>query len=378
MASTPPTTEAATIRDVARAARCSTATVSRVLNHFPHVSRPTRERVFAAMRALRFTPLKTYAAPSGKGAQPAGGLLEFVLCNTRMTESIVGIDPDGAIRPSAPHGWTGGGFTTPGDHLSNAFYFGLFTGVTAEAARLGRKTIYHDLLSLAGDATLTAPSGPPLVLAGIYHDDLPPLVRHCARPLVLLDLLMPGVDASVVTTDNLGGVRMALEHLFEFGHRRVGFIGDSKTDPAYTERHAAYLATLISSGRPVRAEWQCLDLYLMADIEMAVTPMLRAADRPTAFVACNDWIALAVLRAAHRAGLDVPRDLSIVGFDDTEIAAMARPALTSVHVDTRALGRLAARLLIQPGEAGEYIQIRVPPRLIARDSTGPAPKDGHA
>lgn len=383
--------EPATIHDVARAAGCSTATVSRALNDHPHVSDKTREAVLRAVRAVNFVPLRETAArrkrrpvppsvnlldgastgawpgdASRHAVPPGAAVVEFVLCRNESIEPVhataSGVDFD------APRPWDGHPAASANERLVDSFFLGLFAGVSEEAAAAGRKTLYHTSRDPMADPTLADAAGPPVVLAGTYHPTVGAYASTCRRPLVLLDLVFDA-RAPVVTIDNRAGIRLAMQHLFALGHRRIGFAGGRADVVAHAERLDAYRAEMIDAGLPVHSAWVRVGPVLMAEVERSMADMLARTDRPTAVVAINDWVALAVMKAAAHNGLRVPDDLSVVGFDDVEAAPLFRPPLTTVRVDTRALGRLAVRTLLQWKPNAEPFQQRLRPTLTERQST---------
>ncbi|MCL1910541.1 MAG: substrate-binding domain-containing protein [Kiritimatiellaeota bacterium] len=212
-----------------------------------------------------------------------------------------------------------------------------------------------------------------VIVAGMYSDDLGKFLARCAQPVVLLDLLFKdGPDT--VTSDNVDGMRQSVRHLVGLGHREIGFVG--ARNPSYEERYFGFVGEMTLAGLTVRPEFTVETPGGVTETARRVAPVLSRRKRPTALVACSDYYAMGAMEAARELGLRVPRDLSLVGYDDVEIARNARPALTSVHVPVREMGRQAvARLLSLPagaaGKTGGAI-VRVPVSLVVRESSAAA------
>jgi LacI family transcriptional regulator len=194
-------------------------------------------------------------------------------------------------------------------------------------------------------------------------------------PVVAID---PVRDSTVpsVTADNLNGAVSAVRHLLDLGHQRIGFIAGRSTLAAAWAREEGYRQALTQAGIAVdpaligRGDFQP---------ETAIAPareLLESPRRPTAIFAASDGMALKVLEVARQLGLDVPGDLSIVGFDNVPESASATPALTTIDQSMHRLGFEAARLLqaVIYGDGAETPHVLVPTRLIVRDSTAPPPE----
>lgn len=211
--------------------------------------------------------------------------------------------------------------------------------------------------------------------------------RPLPLPVVLMDRPLLGVDVPCVSSKNYEGARLAVEHLVGIGHRRVLFVArDHMHLWTVAERWRAYQDVLRhAGGEPLppllvgvgTGEMSSYEAYHDTDITEMELLMARmtAPDRPTAIFAVNDWIALKVQRALHSVGLRVPEDVSLVGFDDMDIAALQTPPLTTVAQNATVIGAEAARRLITliDGEPPSSIMTLVPTRLVVRSSTLPHP-----
>jgi len=204
----------------------------------------------------------------------------------------------------------------------------------------------------------------------------------CSVPVVLLDRPIPEVSLPCITSQNYNGGLQAMHHLLELGHEHIAFAAWPPLDLLpVAERYRAYRSAMVDAGLPLYpvielgqpeeainykryAEEAHEDVAYLADV-------LSKPYRPTAIFAMNDVVATLVLRAAHEAGLRVPQDFSVVGFDDLELSQRVSPALTTVAQNTRLMGREAARRLFAliDGELPLDVYTLLPTRLIIREST---------
>jgi LacI family transcriptional regulator len=198
-------------------------------------------------------------------------------------------------------------------------------------------------------------------------------------PVVLLERRSPGPAVDCVLSDNVGGVRAALEHLAAQGHRRIACLVGDVQAAHYAERLAAYLATVRELGLAAAPELVRTGLVTYADGQQAALALLRGPLPPTALFCTTDTLAIGALRGAALAGARVPDDLAVVGYGDIELAAYTQPPLTSVAQDKQRVGELAVQVLLRrlaqraQGEAWQPEVIVVPTRLVVRESSGAAP-----
>jgi LacI family transcriptional regulator len=169
-------------------------------------------------------------------------------------------------------------------------------------------------------------------------------------------------------------VYQAFDHLHALGHRKIGFIGN-ETD--LNERRMAFFARMGSAGLTVNPRWIYRGPQHIEPTVHGVAKMLAQSDRPTALLCGNDCYAIGVMRAATTMKLEIPRDLSVVGFDDIDASALMTPAMTTVRVPQAQIGLQAARQLLLAAQNGTTPQrgcsVRLKTELIVRQSTGPAP-----
>jgi DNA-binding LacI/PurR family transcriptional regulator len=256
-----------------------------------------------------------------------------------------------------------------------------------------------------------APTGLALTLIGTNeHDDMVPArdvaidgallyscqVRSAARdwlihrklPLVFVDEdPVPGIGS--INVDDRGGARAAARHLVALGHRRVGIVNwniegptgivDDPLGQAHGHPERERMLGWLEALQEADIEPTVVQTNHTADANQAALLLLTAPRRPTAVLCFSDLMALGVIRTAKGLGLSVPDDLSVVGFDDSPLAHQAEPALTTVHQDITAKGRLAASSLItaieraRSGSEAHVRHLTQPTELIVRESTAPPP-----
>lgn len=203
-------------------------------------------------------------------------------------------------------------------------------------------------------------------------------------PMVLIDRPVEGLPLPCVTSNNYAGAIQAMKHLIGLGHRQIAFVARPHMELwTVSERLRAYQDAMRMAGEeplpPIllgdEKELSSFSAYLTSD-DHSLNPLidvLRGANRPTAIFAVNDWMAMRVLRAANHAGLRVPEDLSLVGFDNLDIVDYLTPPLTTIAQNAELVGAEAARRLLAllDGEVSEEVMTLLPTRLIVRKSTAP-------
>jgi LacI family transcriptional regulator len=201
--------------------------------------------------------------------------------------------------------------------------------------------------------------------------------RQVHLPLVAIDPVhAPEADVTSIGVTNWTGGFAATEHLVALGHRRIAYIGGPAGAAINLARRHGYHAAMDMAALPV-ADNLVVDGGFGFDAGARLGgELLRLADRPTAIFAVTDLAAMGVIQAAHGLGLRVPEDLSVVGFDDTYMAAWATPALTTVHTPLQDMGRLAVRTLVRlmEGSALDSHHIELATSLVVRSSTAPLPR----
>lgn len=222
------------------------------------------------------------------------------------------------------------------------------------------------------------------ILWAVKSDDTARLVGSIAEamPVVLLDRPLPGLHLPCVTSNNYVGATQAMDHLIGMGHRRVAFLARPHLEMwTVAERYRAYQDAMRSIGmtplEPILIgtdrELSSYDAYTNSDDDtlQSFVDLLSQPDRPTAIFAVNDWMAMRAYRAAALAGLTIPRDLSLVGFDNLDVVDYLSPPLTTIAQSAETLGAEAARRLLAliEGDPSEEVMTLLPTELIVRGST---------
>ncbi|SDS70325.1 transcriptional regulator, LacI family [Actinoplanes derwentensis] len=190
-------------------------------------------------------------------------------------------------------------------------------------------------------------------------------------PCVALDLRFTGPTCTYITSDNAGGGRQAAQHLIELGHRHIATItGPMPTWPA-VQRLDGFRSALVSSGITLADDDVVAGDWYLDSGYTAMKQLISRAPRATAVFAAGDEMAVGALRAAHEAGLRVPDDIAIIGFDDIEVAALVPPGLTTIAQDKTGIGTAAAEAIMTmlQGTAAQPEPTILPTDLIVRGST---------
>jgi LacI family transcriptional regulator len=337
----PPFRGRATIRDIADLAGVSIATVSRVLNDRPDVAPETRENVLQVVREHGFS--------TNRGAR---GL------SSGRTGMI--------------------GLTLP---LVADAYFGPMLSGAAEALYerdmrivLAPTLHEHDReVSLLERLMRGTTDGAILMLPEESIEELRMLQRQ-GFPFVVVDPREPPPEGvACVAAMHASGAKVATEHLLALGHRRIGAIAGAPGWYATEERLLGFRAALAAAGILLDPQLVVYSDWRMPRGTEAAEQLLALPDPPTAIFGFNDNVAIGALHAARKRGLSVPDDLSVVGFDDTELAVIVTPQLTSVRQPLAEMGRMGVSLLIRilEGQRVDALRVELATKLVVRESTGP-------
>jgi LacI family transcriptional regulator len=343
-------TKRPTISDVAEKAGVSKATVSAVLNDRTTVRESTREEVLAAMRLLDYRPDPLARRRSVGGRSRTVGFLLREIANPYYGEIITGAEE--FLRE---HGYT------------------MLVGASEGDARAE-----HRIVDVFGQKSVDG-----LLLTPVrnYETDLAHIFELKRRNVsfVLLEAIH-GVQANLVDVDTVAGTKEAVRHLIELGHTQLVHFGGPHYSLHSDERisgvRAAYSESslIFSQDAVVRAGDSLADGYRAGLEYFRSCP---AANRPTAITCYNDLVALGVCRALAEVGLEVPGDVSVVGYDDLPLLEYVTPRLTSVRVPKREVGRRAAEILhreISTSAPRAPQKIYLETELVIRQSTAPPQK----
>jgi len=330
-----------TIRDVAEAAGVSIATVSRVLNNKDHpVGAATRRRILHTAESLGYRP--------------------NVAARSLRTErsSTVGIIADDIIGPFATKIIRG-----IQDRLKPRGY--LCVIISADWDPEAEREAIHDLVSRSIDG---------IIFCETWHKAAVEMLDVASKPYVFVhrQFAVPGQFSAI--PDEQFGAQLATAHLIRAGHRRIGYINGPEHFYASEVRLQGYQFELAKAGIPydpdlvARGDWQVDGGYA------AARQLLHAVPRLTALFAGNDLMAAGAIYALRDAGLHVPQDVAVVGYDDREISRIFRPALTTVTLPCYEMGEASAHMLLERmaggSDAGEEVKVRG--QLIVRQSCGAA------
>ncbi|NEB02894.1 LacI family transcriptional regulator [Streptomyces sp. SID13726] len=338
-----------TIRDVAAKAGVSVATVSRTLAGNYPVSAETRQRVMAAVDSLHYVVNVHAKALSGRVAGPVALVLRDIT-GPSLAHVAAGVEEEAGSR-----GRLSLVCSTKGDIGREDDLVQLMREQHAAAVVLVGGTMTDDAYHrrMAGYAKALDSAGSRLVL--------------CGRPP-----LPDGVPATVVDYDNRGGAFQATAHLLTAGHRHVLFLGGAPGFSSAVQRHLGYQDALRAHAVPCTAELDTTGDYTRKSGYLRTREALRARVEFTAVFAGSDVVALGALAALREAGLRVPQDVSVVGFDDVPFAADLTPALTTVRVPYEELGRTAVRLALEREVGfGSDNHVVLSTQLVIRESVRP-------
>ncbi len=217
-----------------------------------------------------------------------------------------------------------------------------------------------------------------IMLSSDVNDPILPLLMQDRIPLVLISRHPYFQDLCWVDADNRNGARAAVDHLLELGHRRIATITGKTNMACGADRRDGYKQALLEAGLQIQPELIVESDWTQEGGYLAMRRLLVLPERPTGVFAASDAMAIGGLHAIHEAGLRVPDDISIVGFDDLPIASFASPPLTTIHQPIVELGTIAAELMMDLLErpARGPVQVQVPAKLIVRSSSGPVSRHG--
>jgi DNA-binding LacI/PurR family transcriptional regulator len=328
------------IRDVARAAGVSTATVSHVINNTRFVSEEVRARVLEAVEQCGYYP-NAHARSLASGRSRILGLVISDISNPFFPELVKSIET-----AAFEHGYD--------VMLSNTNY---------NAERTSHYVRRFIERKVAGVALMTSELDRSLI------DEL----ARREVSVVFLDLGEPGLHMSNLRVNYEAGIEEAVCHLVALGHREITFVGGPAHLRSATRRLEAFRASMGrhlpgASARVLQGDFK------LEGGKRAGREMLGAGEPPTAVVAANDLTALGVMAECRAAGLSIPRDISIIGFDDIAFASLAEPPLTTVCLPRGELGRRAVEALMMAAEqsGGRGVEVSIPTYLVVRASTAAA------
>jgi DNA-binding LacI/PurR family transcriptional regulator len=339
-----------TMQDIADAAGVSQSTVSRVLTGAPNaipINPATRERILEVARQMRYRP-----NPLARGLRGARTNLLGVIVR-EITDPFFA----GAIDA----------ISTEANRRGYNVVLGHAHGRTEEARALRTvlETRHCDAILLVGDT-----SEQPRLMEELHDSNFAVVgLWQGTRP-------MPGV--SIVGVDNRAGIEGLMSHLLGLGHRRIAFIGGAFTGGQLIgdigERRAAFLERAAAEGLQIREGYVRDASNTLAGGAQAFRELMALPEPPTAIMASTDVLAIGALHTACRMDIDVPGEVSVVGFDDLPMAEYTTPALTTVHMPIAQMAAAGVKAAVEEQGGANAVTLRIlKPEITVRDSSGPAP-----
>lgn len=331
-----------TIAEIAKKVGTSTATISRALNGLPGVSTELRAKILHAAKEMDYLPNIS-----------ARGLI------TKKTKIAA--------------------FVVEAKHANSAdpFYPSILQGIQTELA----KNSYHVILvgynneeengqvwqiarEQKADGFIFA--GPDINVATILA------IKEAGYPVVLVDNSLPGTKISSISIDNLGGAFEVVEHLIEHGHKKITFLGGASGWASTRERLDGYETALRQNGIDPSLKPLFMPATTIETGYSGMISILGGEVRPTAVFAVNDAMAIGAMKAIHEAGLQVPEDIAVAGFDDVIWSAYSDPPLTTASVFKEKLGNQAGHHFLELIESPDEppVKIEVSTQLVIRRSCG--------
>lgn len=340
---------AVTLQDVAKLAGVSVGTTSQALNNNPKVTDETRSRVIDAARTLGYVFKERL---NSSNAKPS-------------SITVIGVLSKHDI----------------GDvSLVNPFYNHIIAGIEAECRKQGislmLSSIEVDLHNrpVEWPAMLDNKMVDGIIFIGTQVEDTAQAIKQRLDvPIVLVDSYAPKLYFDSILTDNFQGAEMAVQHLIELGHRHIGLIGSKENSvPSIADRRNAYIQMMKAHGIFNESYIENSELH-RPDAYKAAILLLQRYPEITAFFACNDDTAAGVMAAVVDFGLKVPRNISVVGFDNIALAGELSPPLTTIHIHKNWMGILGVRFLLERSANPEKPKTTtyISTQLVVRKSTAP-------
>ena len=326
----------ASIKDVARQANVSISTVSHVVNRTRFVSDKVRQDVEAAIRALDYVPSAVARSLKSNTTKTLGMLIPNC-SNPYFAEIVRSVE----------------------DHCFASGYTLILCNTDDEPHR---QSVYLQVLAEKRVDGL-------IIISTGEDSDLLQLLEGLTTPTVLLDREVSHSHCDLVETAHAQGAQMATEHLLQLGHRRIACIGGPADLSSSSQRIQGWRNALEKANLSADLLWHS-DFSSQGGFA-AMQAVLQSPQPPSAVFICNDLMGIGALSAAHEAGVRVPQDLSLVGFDDIELARFTSPPLTTIVQPKQQIGMLAVDMLLERIQGGrtDTKQVLLQPALTVRAST---------
>ena len=331
------------LEDVAKRARVSVATVSRVVNSVGPVRNATRARVLKAIQELKYHP-DIHARTLARGKSRTLGMIVSNLENPFFLDIFRVLESDAHSRG----------------------YEVLVANTDYQPRRLVSSVHLMMGRRLAGLAVIVSEMDPSL-MQELAESDL---------PIVFYDVGTPARNISNIKVKYEKGIQRVVEYLYSVGHRRMGFVAHHTGLEPLLDRKKSFLDTMKRYAEEV-------EFAAVADHDgplggqQATRQLLASGFRPTAIICVNDFMALGVMKELREHRLEVPRDVSVTGYDNISLSEYASPPLTTVNIPRETIGHLAFSSLVPEHDEAQVYgrEYLIDPDLVIRESTGPAPKN---
>jgi LacI family transcriptional regulator len=332
------------MREIAKLAGVSSATVSRVINGSELVTEETANRIRKIIADFNFVP-NTSAIHLKHGKSQIYGIIIPDLTNPFFTE-LVKIFEELLVENEQEL---------------------LVANTDFASTRLQRSLRRMLLRRVDGVAILTSE---------LESAALEALVQN-RIPVVTTDHYRSACGMSDIIIDFPGGLAQMVAHLKKLGHRNLGFIGGTEGLETSRVRRESFMDAIVKQGLTSRGEWMVAGNYRIDGGSAAMAGILSQREVPTAIIAANDLTAIGAMRAAYDKGLRIPDDISIAGCDDIEMSDIVYPPLTTLRISRKEYARMLFEALVETGKdlSKPGPQYRLPMSLVARRSTGQAPRD---
>ena len=334
----------ATIRDVAEASGVSITTVSFALNNnLRRVNPETRLRIMEVARKLNYHPNAMARGLVQKRIHTIGVLI------TNIESSIV----------------------------SNPYANAVLSGICAETSLHQYDIQLHtrkwETAAISAPFFLDRRTDGILIIAPPIDSDIVSGLDALDIPIVVVSSPTNVTGIASVDTDNIAGARLATQHLLSLGHTRIAHLMGDPIQHSVFERRDAFLTTMRGAGITVPEEYITGESFQLESIQDSARRLFHLPSPPTAIFTTNDHLAYCVLHAAQDAGISVPGQLSVIGFDDYPESSRTMPALTTIHHPLWEVGQQATRILLSiiADRSSDISDHRLSPELIVRSSTAP-------
>lgn len=302
-----------TIKDIAREANVSIATVSRALNNKSNVDEYTKQNILKIAEELKYKP-NFIARNLVKQETNVIGLVLPEIQGDFFTEIIKGID-----QHAFPRGYN-----------------------TVVAGSHSQRTIVESMIHFMDKSMIDGI----IIMVPAVNDQIKEIIDRSTIPVVLISGKNELVDIDTVSIDNYQGAYSMTDYLIKQGYTKIAHVRGPSNNNDAVERKKGYLDALKAYGIPVREDWIINGEFSLKGGEYAASRLLSLLDKPEVIFAGNDMMAIGCYKVIRAHGLKIPQDIGVTGFDDISISDLLNPRLTTVHVPISELGRTAANLLL--------------------------------